>query len=266
MHGYPFKDIVQVAVGDRKIPVRIAGRGVPLMLLHGYPLDSRLWDRVVPLLSTKFLCIAPDLRGFGCSAEETKSFSMASLADDCIKILDALQIRQSIALCGLSMGGYVAMEVAHRYPERLARLILTNTRVNADDVVGVKNRHSTAGLALKEGGSKAVLPMLGKLLSQHSMANQPEVVDIVKTMMLETRASTIAWAQMAMAERQDFSSESLNWTLPVDCVAGVDDTITPPSVLEQIATSMPNAKFHLIANSSHLTPLECPSEFAGILG
>lgn len=265
MHGYPFKDIIQVEVGDRKIPVRIAGRGEPLMLLHGYPLNSRLWDRVVPLLYTQFLCIAPDLRGFGCSAEEPKSFSMSNLADDCIKILDALQIRQSIALCGLSMGGYVAMEVAQRYPERLARLILTNTRANADDLAGMATRRSAAARALTEGVPKVVLPMLSKLLCQHTIANQLEVVELVRSMMLETRASTIAWAQLGMASRADFQYKMRDWTMPVVCIAGAEDPITPPEVLEQISRALPNAQFHSVENSSHLTPLECPQEFAKII-
>ena len=265
MHGYPFKDIVQVALGDRKIPVRIAGRGVPLMLLHGYPLDSRLWDRVVPLLSKEFLCIAPDLRGFGCSAEESKSFLMANLALDCIEILDAMQIRQPIALCGLSMGGYVAMEVAQRYPERLARLILTNTRANADDSAGMAARRTAAAMALTEGVPQVVLPMLSKLLSQHTIANQPEVVELVRSMMLETKASTIAWAQLGMAAREDFQRRMRDWTMPVECVAGAEDPITPPAVLEQMSRELPNAHFHCVENSSHLTPLECPQEFARII-
>ncbi len=265
MHGYPFQDIVQVAVGDRTIPVRIAGRGVPLVLLHGYPLDSRLWDRVVPLLSTEFLCIAPDLRGFGCSVEESKSFSMANLADDCIQILDAMQIRQSITLCGLSMGGYVAMEVAQRHPERLARLILTNTRANADDSAGIATRRTAAGRALTEGVPQVVLPMLSKLLSPHTITNQPEVVELVRSMMLETRASTIAWAQLGMAARMDFHGKMRDWTMPVVCIAGAEDPITPPNVLEQMSRELPNAQFHCVGNSAHLTPLECPQEFAKII-
>ena len=265
MHGYPFKDIVQVVVSNRKIPVRISGRGAPLILLHGYPLDSRLWEGVVPLLSSDFLCIAPDLRGFGGCVEETKSFSMADLAKDCILLLDAMQVRQPITLCGLSMGGYVAMEVAQRYPERLARLILTNTRANADDLAGMATRRSVAGAALTEGVSKAVLPMLEKLLSQKTMQEQPNVVGLVRSMLLETRASTVAWAQLAMADREDFTSKLAGWEIPVDCIAGAEDRITPPNVLERMSKGLSKSKYHLIENSAHLTPLECPQEFAKII-
>jgi len=265
MHGYPYKDIVQVAVSNRKIPVRIAGRGTPLMLLHGYPLDGRLWDRVIPLLSSEYLCIAPDLRGFGRSHEEPKSFSIANLADDCISVLDSMQVRQPIALCGLSMGGYVAMEMAERYRERLARLIFTNTRANADDSSEMATRRSVAGLALAEGVSKAVLPMLVKLLSRQTISDQPDVVELVRCMMLETRASTVAWAQLAMAGRQDFRLKLREWKMPVVCIAGAEDPITPPDVLEKMSYGLSNSKFYVVANSSHLTPLECPHEFAKIM-
>ena len=265
MHGYPYTDSVDIPLSSRKIPVRISGGGQPILLLHGYPLDGRLWNRVVPLLSGKQLCIVPDLRGFGRSAEETKSFSMAELAKDCIQLLDVLQIRHRILVCGLSMGGYVAMQIAQLYPERVSCLVLTNTRANADDLAGAAIRRSIAQDALTQGVAKTVLPMLGKLLSIQTMANEPEVVGLVRDMMLETRASTIAWAQIAMAGREDFRLKMRDWKMPTVCIAGAEDAITPPDVLAQMANVIPNSIFHAVANSSHLTPLECPEEFAKIV-
>ncbi len=265
MHGYPFLDSVNVAIANRTIPVRVSGSGLPILLLHGYPLDSRMWDRVVPILSLEHLCIAPDLRGFGRSVEETKSFSIETLAKDCIQLLDAMQVRQRVVVCGLSMGGYVAMQIAQRVPERLRALVLTNTRANADDLAAAVARRSVASSALTQGVEKAVLPMLGKLLSQRTTVDQPEVVDLVRTMMLETRASTIAWAQLAMASREDFRHRMQDWTIPAVCIAGAEDSITPPEVLQRMAEVIPNAKFHIVANSAHLTPLDSPEEFANLV-
>ncbi len=265
MHGYPYQDDILVSVTNRKVPVRISGRGMPLLLLHGYPLDGRMWDRVVPLLSTDHLCIVPDLRGFGRSEEEDKSFSIADLADDCHQLLNALQIRRQVVVCGLSMGGYVALQFANRYAASLACLVLTNTRANSDDHVIASNRRTMASIGLTNGVSKVVLPMLEKLFSRNTLANQPQVVELVRSMMLSTRASTIAWAQLAMAEREDLLSKLHGWNMPVVCVAGAEDSITPPDVMRQMASGFPNSAMHVVASSSHLTPIECPAEFAQIV-
>ena len=265
MHGYPFVDSITVSVSNRMIPLRLSGSGLPLLLLHGYPLDCRLWDRLVPLLATDHLCIAPDLRGFGRSIEERMSFSLADLANDCCQLLDELQIRQSVVVCGLSMGGYVAMQFAERHAARVASLILTNTRANADDTLGASNRRSSASLALSQGVAKVVLPMSDKLLSLQTLSNQPKVVDLVRTMMLETRASTIAWAQLAMADREDFRVKMRSWQMPVVCVAGSEDTIVPLGVMAEMSRGIPHSEMIVVPNSAHLTPLECPEEFAQIV-
>ena len=265
MHGYPYQDDIRVTVSNRNIPIRISGRGRPLLLLHGFPLDGRMWDRLVPLLSMDHLCIVPDLRGFGRSAEEDKSFSMANLADDCNGLLDALQVRQPVVVCGLSMGGYVAMQFADRYAMRIACLVLTNTRANADDPSLIANRLALSSIGLTNGVPKVVLPMLERLFSKHTASNQPQVVEWVRSMMLETRASTYAWAQLAMAARNDFRSKLPCWNMPVVCVAGAEDTMTSPADMRQMAEEFPNSEMHVLANSAHLTPLECPIAFAQIV-
>ena len=265
MHGYPYSDTTSVLVRNRRIPIRISGRGVPILLLHGYPLDSRMWERLIPLLASDFLCIAPDLRGFGRSQEESMSFSMSDLADDCNGILNALQIRQPTVVCGLSMGGYVAMQFADKYSERIASLILTNTRANADDAVAAANRLAVATKAINEGVPGAVIPMLEKLVGAHTKSNQPDVCDLVRTMMLETRKSTIAWAQMAMARREDFLDRMRSWRLPVTCIAGAEDSIVPLESTKLMSESILGAKLVVVENSAHMTPLECPVEFAQIV-
>lgn len=265
MHGYPYCDIVNVAIPNRNIPVRISGSGIPVLLLHGYPLDSRMWDRLVPLLASDHLCIAPDLRGFGSSVEEAMSFSLSDLADDCSMLLSALQIRRPICVCGLSMGGYVAMQFVDRHPQQIAVVILTNTRANADDPMTVANRRATATRALVDGVPAAVLPMLDKLLSPSTQATQQQLVDLVRSMMLSTRSSTIAWAQLAMAVREDFLNKLHRWDMPVTCVAGREDTIVPLEAMRQMAAEFSGSELQIVENSAHLTPLECPNEFAKIV-
>jgi 3-oxoadipate enol-lactonase len=277
MHGHPYSEQISIPIfrspnsvdslsppTRRRIHIRIAGVGKPLLLLHGYPLDSRLWDRVIPLLADDFLCIAPDLRGFGNSAEETQSFTMSDLANDCNQLLDALQIRRSVTVCGLSMGGYVAMEFVNRYPERVANVILTNTRANADDTSAQRVRRGVAMKAIQAGAASVVLPMLSKLLCDQARQDQ-ELVSLVERMMLETRPSTIAWAQLAMSHRGEFRTVMTDWEVPVCCIGGEQDTIAPVDVVTHMSKLARRSELHLVSSSSHLTPLEQPEQFARIV-
>jgi len=265
MEATPFDTRTSVSIQDRTIPVRIAGRGRPILLLHGFPLDNRMWDQLIPLLSSKLLCIAPDLRGFGQSAEERLSFSIADLADDCARLLNQLQVRQPCIICGLSMGGYVAMEFVERHPAQVARVILTNTRCNADDPLGIASRLAMGSKAIRDGVEPASSPMFAKLLSSETISQQPKLADLVRTMMQETKASTVAWAQLAMANRTDFFGKMRSWNLPADCIGGSEDSICPPETIQRMHATIPDSQMHIIHGSAHLTPLECPNAFADIV-
>jgi 3-oxoadipate enol-lactonase len=92
------------------------GKGTPLVLLHGFPVDHHLWDDVVPLLTDTFDLIIPDLRGFGESATVNTPYTMDDFASDIDGLLDHLGIEKA-AIVGHSMGGYVALAFARIYPE-----------------------------------------------------------------------------------------------------------------------------------------------------
>lgn len=257
-----FDDRIRVKLRDRSVFTRIAGVGRPLLLLHGYPLDHRLWDATIPLLSQEYLCIAPDFRGFGNNAEEPYSFSLQDLARDCWELADCLQVRQPLLVCGLSMGGYVAMEFVDQLPERICGVILTNTRCNADDVNGQAARREIASRALREGVSSVVSSMLNKLFHASAQNRIPVAVKLVQQMMTDTPASTIAWAQLAMANRRDFTDLLSSWDMPVACVGGISDTICPPEIIDQMHRRLKHSQKYLLAESAHLTPLELPRAFA----
>ncbi len=103
------------------------GKGKPLVLLHGYPLDHHLWDEVVPLLEDQFDIILPDLRGFGRSSTVDSFYTMEDIASDIAGLLDSLGI-QKAAIVGHSMGGYVALAFARLYPGRVTGLGLVSSQ------------------------------------------------------------------------------------------------------------------------------------------
>ncbi len=244
------------------IHLRCAGSGKPILFLHGFPLDSRMWLPLIDPLSSEFLCLAPDFRGFGENPEERFSFTLEDLANDCIRILDARAIRQPVAICGLSMGGYVAMQAVSNWPERFSHVILTNTRAEADSLETRKRRIELANRVFCSDVPSVAAPMLSNLLAKPAFPENMPIVELVQQMMNETKTSTFAWSQLAMAERRDSRLPMSRWTQPVLCIAGEEDPITPPEVVRAMSQHATQTTMVTIPGTAHLSPLEAPDRFA----
>ena len=128
----------QRSVSGTTLDYEEQGTGMPLVLLHGFPLDSRIWREQLAALSDRFHVIAPDLRGFG-QSKSSDTFTMESLADDVHALLADLQALPCI-LGGLSMGGYVALAYAKKYPTDLRGLVLIDTKAEGDTAEGKAGR------------------------------------------------------------------------------------------------------------------------------
>src|SRR3954469_20533215 len=108
------------------------GPGPVVVLIHGFPMDLSMWEAQRGTLGSMYRVIAPDLRGHGRSAAPEGIYPIDEMADDVVEMLDALRITEPVVVGGLSMGGYVALSMAVRYPKRLRGLMLFNTRAGAD--------------------------------------------------------------------------------------------------------------------------------------
>ena len=163
---------MELQVNGYRMNVRESGRGRPVLLIHGYPLNSRLWQPQLDSLTDVGRLIAPDLRGHGDSESVPGPYSMDQLADDCAALLDALEISEPVVVNGLSMGGYIAMAFARRYPARLAGLVLTATRSGTDTAAGKAGRDQAAQQAREQGVGSIVEGMLPKLLAPQNFASR----------------------------------------------------------------------------------------------
>ena len=144
------------------------GSGTPLVLLHGFPLDSGIWAPVVPLLENDFELILPDLRGFGGSLSNTADYSLSDMADDVIQLLDHLGIEKAV-IAGHSMGGYIALAFAKSYPERLLGLGLISTQVLPDTPERKESRYQTVAQVEEFGLEPLVKNMAEKLTLDSSL-------------------------------------------------------------------------------------------------
>jgi pimeloyl-ACP methyl ester carboxylesterase len=236
-----------------------AGRGSPLLLVHGFPLDHSMWTGQIEPLSRQCRVIAPDLPGFGKSAGNSDGVStMGQFADDLAQLLDELGIDEPITFCGLSMGGYIAWQFWKRHADRLSRLILCDTRAAADTEEMARGRRLAAGRVLDEGLTEFIDAMVPKLFAEETVRDNPAIVEATLQVMRTTAPKSVAAALRGMAEREDMSSELSKIEVPALVICGEHDAISHSDEMRTIAAAMPNANFFEVAGAGHMSPLEQP--------
>jgi pimeloyl-ACP methyl ester carboxylesterase len=249
----------RIAVGDINLNVEQRGRGAPLLLVHGFPLDHSMWRHQLDAFGARFHVIAPDLRGFGQSdATPPGTVTMAQLADDLAGLLDALGITQPVTFCALSMGGYVAFPFVCRHAKRLDKLILCDTRAVADTAEAAQNRRAFADRVLAEGSAVAADAMLPKLFAPLTAEKQPEVVEQTRQVMLRANPIGVAAALEAMAVREDSTGLLPTIQVPALLLCGEHDGISTPDEMRGMAQAIPAARFEEIPGAGHMAPLEAP--------
>lgn len=239
--------------------------GLTLLLLHGFPLNSNLWEPQMDDLRDIARVLAPDLRGHGLSDAGEAPYSIGLMADDCLGLLEAVGVQEPVVLCGHSMGGYVAFEFCRRYPEWVGALVLVATRAADDTPEGREARDKMAERARKEGVAVIADEMLPKILAPENYENDRELVAYVRDMMESTTIRGMVGALRAMKERADSRPLLSEIAVPVLIICGDEDQIIPLSEAEEMRDALPNAELALIEGAGHLPNLEQPLAFNELL-
>jgi pimeloyl-ACP methyl ester carboxylesterase len=248
----------------------MSGATPPLVLLHGFPLDRSMWAPQVEAFRSERRLIVPDLRGFGDDIREVSGIlTMEGLAADLRELLDREGVDRAV-LCGLSMGGYVAMAFAERWPERLAGLVLANTRSTADDAAGRAARERMAADVLEKGTGVVARAMLPKLFTPANLARQDGMDRIgaperVRRIIARQRPATVAAAARGMALRPDRTAVLHRLRMPALVITGDADQLMPMHTSEHLLAALPNASLAIVAGSAHLPNLERPEAFNEVL-
>lgn len=248
----------QIAIPGVTLSVKDVGQGVPILFVHGFPLDHTMWREQIADLSRDFRCVAPDLRGFGKSSVTEGKVTMEQFADDLAALLDAMTITEPVVLCGLSMGGYIAWQFARRHADRLRGLILCDTRAVSDSADAAANRLKLAEDVLRTGPELVANAMLPKLLADREANRRTELKDELRRVILATDPRGIAAASRGMAERADARPWLATIDVPTLVLVGEQDVISTPVEMSEIAAALPQSTFHVIPDSGHLAPLENP--------
>lgn len=242
------------------------GSGAPLVLVHGFPLNHAMWGEQIRALSAKRRVIAPDLRGFGASGPPGDKLTMDQFADDLAALLDGLGVAEPVALCGLSMGGYVAWQFWHRHRARLRALILCDTRAAADTPETAANRLLLAERVMREGPASILETMLPRLTAASTAQRRPEVIEALRQMILTCDPKAIAAASRGMAERPDMTPLLCHIDLPTLVLVGECDAISTPGEMRAIADAIPGSRFRTVASAGHIAPMENPAEVSAAIG
>jgi 3-oxoadipate enol-lactonase len=231
-----------------------------LLLLHAFPMDASMWEGQVSSLPEEVEIVAPNVPGFGGSASLGTVTPMDAAADAAASALAAAGLDRAV-VCGLSMGGYVALAFWRRYRERVAGLVLANTKAGADDDQGRERRRALAE-RLRSEGNGFLVANPPPLLSESA---PPELWDRVRSTIAAQPAEAIAAASLGMAERPDSTADLPGIDVPALVITSSGDTLIPPAASTPMADQIPGARLEIIESAGHLSCLEAPDEFNRLL-
>jgi len=189
---------------------------------------------------------------------------MRIYAEGVMALLDGEDVKRAV-FCGLSMGGYIMFELVRRFPDRIAALVLCNTKATADSAEAKLGRDALAATARQRGARTVANEMVPKLLAAETRASQSDVVREVTEMIARQPVSGIVGALRALRDRPDSTATLAEIRVPALVVAGDDDQIAPADGMKAMAGRIAGARFEMIRNAGHLTPLEQPHAFNAVL-
>lgn len=241
-----------------------------LLFLHAFPLSAEMWLPQLARVPAGWRFVAPDLRGFrgttGIAYQDAHLLeaSIDDYAADMLALLDHLELTQA-AVCGVSMGGYVAMAMVARAPQRVSALILADTRMTADTPAQQAGRDQMRALVEREGASAVASQMLPAVLGPETRRDQPDLIDSVRALIEANRVEAIAGALGALKTRPDRAAALAAFPRPSLVICGADDALTPPSDAEALVRALPDARLVVIPGAGHLSNLEQPAAFNAAL-
>jgi pimeloyl-ACP methyl ester carboxylesterase len=234
----------------------------PVVLLHAFPLSSAMWQHQVAHLRSRHRVIAPDLRGFGRSEvpDRRDRYSVDGWADDVAGLIGQLGLGR-VVLGGLSMGGYVCFAFVRRHAEKLAGLILADTRAGPD-AEAVRDRRADQQRLLEQATNPSELGdrLLGPLVGPTS-TRRGQTLAVAATLLSGNRAPGVIGALEAMKNRPDSSSDLSGITVPTLVIVGDQDQPSPPEVAEEMAGAIPGGRVVVIPDAGHLSNIENPTAF-----
>lgn len=247
--------------------LRAGAPGAPtLAFINGLGTDHRIWDGVLAALPASLSVLVYDLRGQGLSEPETAGYDLPGLASDLQQLLEQLALLQQLAPgpvvpVGFSLGGLIAQELAHRYPERLRALVLcaTGGRIASPEVWQQRRAQASQGglAAIAEGAME-------RWFSREFREREPHQVRGYRRLLLGSELSCYL-AAVGVLSGADLRARAAQLALPTLLVAASADVATPPDGMRELASQIRGSRLEVLEGSGHLLGVEQPQALAACL-
>jgi 3-oxoadipate enol-lactonase len=246
------------------LAIHDTGEGPVLLLLHAFPLDASMWDGQVAALSGRYRCLRPDFWGCGRSPSPPGAQTIDGYAADVLRELDERGVTE-FAVCGSSMGGYMAFALLRAASDRVRAVVLSGTRAAADSAAARAGRVDMLD-QVRGGGVEAIVePMTQRLLCPRCR-EEVHIADPVRGRIRRCSADGVIAAIEAIAGRPDSTPMLHDIRAPTLVVCGTADIIVPVDESHAMAAAIPGAQLHEFEGAAHLPNLEQPAALSALLG
>lgn len=232
----------------------------PIICLHGFPFDKTMWKVQLDFLKSKYRIIACDIRGFGKSTDEESHLSIDLFSEDLIAFMNELNIDKAI-ICGLSMGGFIALNAMKRFPDRFEKLILCDTQCIADTPEVKEKRYNIIEDINNNGVTNFNEGFIKSVFHKDSLSNKKNLVEKLRGVVFANSENIIKKGLIALAERTETCLSLNEITIPTLIICGREDEVTPLVQSESMLSNIKGSILHVIENAGHVSNLEQPQEF-----
>jgi pimeloyl-ACP methyl ester carboxylesterase len=245
-----------------EIAFKKVGKGPDVVMIHGYPMDSRVWEEFLPLLAAEFTLWVPDIPGFGKSklADGDGDFSLAEVARELTEWAEINGITAPV-LIGHSMGGYIALEMIKQHPSRYNGLALFHSTAK-DDSPEKKDSRTKVVQFVKDNG---VLAFTSNFIQPLFADQNHPAIDRVKAITMDASERAVIGYARAMRDRKDNTGVLRDFEKPILILGGTHDKGIPVDSLKEQSTLNSRIDLTVVNDVGHMGMWERPTETAGIL-
>lgn len=252
------------AVGPHTLHYRLDGQaaagtvtGTPLVFINSLGSDLRIWDGLIPAFVEQWPLIRYDKRGHGLSDCPPGPYTLRDHTEDLAGLLAQVQAPPAI-LIGVSVGGMIALDFAHHYPEHVQALVLCDTGAK----IGTAAYWTERSSAVRQDGLAPLAPLiLARWFSSTFAASAPTAYRGYQNMLTRTPAEGYAATCDALRDA-DLRAAIPTITIPALVLCGDEDLATPPTLGRELAAALPHARFALIPKAGHIPSIEQPQALA----
>jgi 3-oxoadipate enol-lactonase len=253
---------MRIAINDITVSYSDEGKdGAPVIIfIHGFPFNKSMWNLQIKALEDNYRVITYDIRGHGNSDAGEGDFTIELFVKDLLSLMDALKIEKTM-LCGLSMGGYIALNAIENYPERFNAIILCDSNCIADTPEAKEKRMKAIENIRKNGVEKYADESIKDLFAPESFTTRKEEVAAVRAMIVKTTEQSLCNTLLALSVRKETCSKLTEIRVPVLIIVGKEDKITPPEAAHFMHEKIRNSSLSIIDHAGHLSNMENPDDF-----